>query len=574
MLRYFLIIILFFDLIFEIVFKDSSKYSGVIHILVEIIFISSLFFSVMHFKSQTHRTIKIFSIADLVACTVYGYFIYYVNHECSNDAPNCLLYGVPFNIGAFSLMLFLRSIIKQTSIKHINLFSNITGFVVFSLYCHIFVFPQLLNQDFPLIVKIVGSIYSLLVSFNIGYSIVLLFLYFSIPIQLILYSIILNFTAEIALRSKNINPTFLGIQVFENIFVLSIFFMFYGFDSIRKQSIKKDVSMNDIWNIEIKKYVPIRSIRSITVVCLFLGFLTQWLIDKFDMIKMQNSVAIASSLLNIMFIFGITIMAVNFFTRQLSQVSHIIGTYDGVILRDLQKLYTFHELSIILSKFNILYESIKENRDYHANANAFFAHHVPQCFNTIKRVIQNLNESPYRQALSNEIEDLSIIEDHLKETTTNIMFSCQTDLDAKKLIDTVKDTIAHIQRFHPDRKIILSLTGSPLDCSTRVVGFGPHLKNIIQNSIYASTSKSEINLILENNEYFTSVKVKDYGVGMSNELISRLLKKNEISLKEYGNGIGLSSAFKWAESISAELLIKSKIEQGTEIEFIFKKLRK
>jgi len=61
---------------------------------------------------------------------------------------------------------------------------------------------------------------------------------------------------------------------------------------------------------------------------------------------------------------------------------------------------------------------------------------------------------------------------------------------------------------------------------------------------------------------------------MSNELISRLLKKNEISLKEYGNGIGLSSAFKWAESISAELLIKSKIEQGTEIEFIFKKLRK
>ncbi len=94
------------------------------------------------------------------------------------------------------------------------------------------------------------------------------------------------------------------------------------------------------------------------------------------------------------------------------------------------------------------------------------------------------------------------------------------------------------------------------------------LSNILNNAYEASTLKNKkINIIINTDEINILVQIKDFGCGIPNEEIANILAGK--SLKFQGNGIGLSSAKKFIESINGQLSIDSIINQGTTVNIKF-----
>ncbi|HMT02182.1 MAG TPA: sensor histidine kinase [Burkholderiales bacterium] len=94
------------------------------------------------------------------------------------------------------------------------------------------------------------------------------------------------------------------------------------------------------------------------------------------------------------------------------------------------------------------------------------------------------------------------------------------------------------------------------------------LSNILNNSYEANTIKNKkINLIINADETNIFIQIQDFGCGIPNEEIDNILAGK--SLKLQGNGIGLSSAKKFIESINGQLSIDSIVNQGTTVNIKF-----
>src|SRR4051812_8995537 len=92
----------------EFSFRNSSRNSGIVHIVVENVLLLGLVNATLKIRTKPIRFLQMFSLFYFIGCLCYGYFIYFLNKECSSEAPNCLMYGVPFNLGSFCLFLFLN----------------------------------------------------------------------------------------------------------------------------------------------------------------------------------------------------------------------------------------------------------------------------------------------------------------------------------------------------------------------------------------------------------------------------------------------------------------------------------
>lgn len=96
----------------------------------------------------------------------------------------------------------------------------------------------------------------------------------------------------------------------------------------------------------------------------------------------------------------------------------------------------------------------------------------------------------------------------------------------------------------------------------RIVG------NLVNNSIEAKRNvtqqvKVKIQLCSDSASAPLKIKVVDNGMGMNFETVAALMQGKEYTTKESGNGIGISRAKLYVESIGGEFRINSKVEWGT-----------
>src|SRR5579883_1400848 len=91
------------------------------------------------------------------------------------------------------------------------------------------------------------------------------------------------------------------------------------------------------------------------------------------------------------------------------------------------------------------------------------------------------------------------------------------------------------------------------------------LSNLMNNAYDALEKKhiGIIHIILSINNNHISLKLKDNGVGIPADKIESVL--NGISLKHFGNGLGLSSAKNYIETLGGSLSISSQVGEGTDV---------
>jgi|GEM_PF-2944736 len=554
--------------ILEYIYRNDATISGAVHVTVENFLYAVLILNLLTLRK--HREIRfliLYSLFYLVGCLIYGYFIYISHKTCSG--VSCISFGIPFNLGSMFLFFFLRELMRSSREKHILKVSNIMSIVVFVLYTHIFLIPELIQKDYHLLIKITGVMYSLITCWNIGYSLAGLLVYFSKSIQVIFFAIVIAFLADVALRTENINPTFLGVQIFGNIFVIHIAFILIAFTQIKSKSLRLSQSLDSLWREERNKNLPLFSLRALSLCMLSILLLLQWSYHNFDYLIHPSAAKLASSSLQVMFILGVSLILISAFTRSISRIVQVLERCDDSVVEEVAQRSTFYEISLLLKQLSEHIRVLRNNRDHHARINAFFAHQIPQAESVFRRIKNKIQ--PFEE-FKEELKDLEALESFLAETPKEVMANVKSDLDARPLSDVLTMVADQIRRMNPESRINLDIL--ELKTNVRIVGFSGHLRNIIQNGIDSACGYTvpEVFILAFESDHHIQVVVRDNGRGMSSELLQLIREKQQVSLKTGGNGIGLSSALNWAESKGIKCKISSELKMGTTVVFSIKKV--
>jgi len=196
----------------------------------------------------------------------------------------------------------------------------------------------------------------------------------------------------------------------------------------------------------------------------------------------------------------------------------------------------------------------------------------------------------YVQVLKDKIQDkellkyISMIEESAKDGA-KIVRRIQ-DFSKKKrktweLVDLDKAIIYSVEITKPkwayeaqveDKKIDIVLN---LNSGAYVEGIATEVReifiNLISNSIDAMPYGGKVEISSFNEDNFVVVKVKDNGVGMSKEVLSRIFEPFFTTKNERGNGLGLHIVYNIISSMNGFIEVKSKENVGTEFTIKFPK---
>jgi signal transduction histidine kinase len=147
---------------------------------------------------------------------------------------------------------------------------------------------------------------------------------------------------------------------------------------------------------------------------------------------------------------------------------------------------------------------------------------------------------------------LSIKQSHfnLKECIESVINLFQTKLISKKV--ELKSSLEDIS-FEGDKNMI----------STAI-------RNIVSNALKFSPQDSRVDLTLSFNENSIFIVIKDYGVGISEECLSKIFDVDSITTtrgtdNEKGSGLGLKISKEFIEKNGGSLTVESEIGKGTEV---------
>ena len=146
---------------------------------------------------------------------------------------------------------------------------------------------------------------------------------------------------------------------------------------------------------------------------------------------------------------------------------------------------------------------------------------------------------------------------------TNTIEFKKEKINLKKLLDGIKDNLGVISD--------LKNVGLDIVCDSTISIMGDEtweseaLTNIIKNAIEYSKEDGKIEIIVQDNELFTKIMIKDYGLGMSDEDKKNIFKRFYKGSNSNSNsfGIGLSLAKQIIEKDNGNVSVTSTLGVGT-----------
>ena len=181
--------------------------------------------------------------------------------------------------------------------------------------------------------------------------------------------------------------------------------------------------------------------------------------------------------------------------------------------------------------------------------------------NMDKKEQEELLTNIHRKVVNTNFLVYSLLKLSLLDTNT-IEFK-KEKINLKKLLDDIKDNLGVISD--------LKNVGLDIVCDSTISIMGDEtweseaLTNIIKNGIEYSKENSKVSIIVQDNELFTKIMIKDYGLGMSDEdkknIFKRFYKGSNSSSNSFG--IGLSLAKQIIEKDNGNVSVTSTLGVGT-----------
>ena len=181
--------------------------------------------------------------------------------------------------------------------------------------------------------------------------------------------------------------------------------------------------------------------------------------------------------------------------------------------------------------------------------------------NLDKKEQEELLTNIHRKVVNTNFLVYSLLKLSLLDTNT-IEFK-KEKINLRKLLDGIKDNLGVIGD--------LKNVGLDIVCDSTISIMGDEtweseaLTNIIKNGIEYSKENSKVSIIVQDNELFTKIMVKDYGLGMSDmdrkNVFKRFYKGSNSSSNSFG--IGLSLAKQIIEKDNGNVSVTSTLGVGT-----------
>ena len=181
--------------------------------------------------------------------------------------------------------------------------------------------------------------------------------------------------------------------------------------------------------------------------------------------------------------------------------------------------------------------------------------------NIDKKEQEELLTNIHRKVVNTNFLVYSLLKLSLLDTNT-IEFK-KEKINLRKLLDGIKDNLGVIGDLKNVRLDIV--------CDSTISIMGDEaweceaLTNIIKNGIEYSKENSKVSIIVQDNELFTKIMVKDYGLGMSDMDMKNVFKRFYKGSNSSNNsfGIGLSLAKQIIEKDNGNVSVTSTLGVGT-----------
>jgi len=246
-------------------------------------------------------------------------------------------------------------------------------------------------------------------------------------------------------------------------------------------------------------------------------------------------------------------------------------------------------LLLIEQKEEILQQNntLKKLNDEKNKLFSVLTHDLKSPINSIKQLLELLNleilsekeKIEIIQLLQKQVKQTDQMMDELLHWSLAQMDGIVTNRTPLELNELISHTIAN-QEFPAEKKGI-RFEFEPADKNLKILvdrtQFKIILQNCLQNAIKFSHQGSTIQLSVEERNSIVLVKIRDFGVGISQKKINEILNNQttisstEGTTEEKGTGLGLLLAKQFLARNEGSLTLKSEVGKGTEVVLSFEK---
>lgn len=253
-------------------------------------------------------------------------------------------------------------------------------------------------------------------------------------------------------------------------------------------------------------------------------------------------------------------------------------------LRDRIKMNRGDEISFLTQEFDRLLDSLEDSQKKLVEAEKIqskmelakvVAHNIKSPAIAIEMMIPGLVTVPERmkKILKNAATEIRLLSEKLRTQSGLISDNVNNELDTdlvhlpifiedlirQKNIEFSKNSKIQIINNVMEKNLSIYVKFSSLELRSV-------LSNLINNSFEAYNGDGGvIEVSISHNSDSCEILIKDYGMGIPDNVIAKLGKQSMSSKATFGRGIGLLHAFKMIESWNCSIKIESKIGVGTEV---------
>lgn len=234
-------------------------------------------------------------------------------------------------------------------------------------------------------------------------------------------------------------------------------------------------------------------------------------------------------------------------------------------------------LLILLTGFYLIKRSHQKEMDLAKQEQNFMlaiTHELNSPLAAIKLNIQTLMRRKLSQDKVNMVLERTIQEsERLNHLINNILATSRMEKTGFELYPEQTDLVEHVKHLvHKYENLIpqkIEIESDPsIQVEIDVLSFELILQNLLENASKYSDDESVITVRLKSEEDMIYMKVKDLGIGISDEEKPKILSKfyrvgNESTRKSKGTGLGLYLVSNLVNEMNGKVLIQNNKPQGT-----------
>ncbi|MBS1960085.1 MAG: HAMP domain-containing histidine kinase [Bdellovibrionales bacterium] len=530
-------------------------------ILITTLTVSLSLVAFFYFKKKNLTSLSLASLLFSIGDLAYGISVDVLHLDFPNKF-GCLIYVLPY-MGAMSLAIAIAyTALRSLKDKYLNHAAIILCIGATLISFDVIVVPALFHKvpELPNYLKLLTVLYTFLESAVIGLSITLLLVFYSIPIQMMLFGVLLMHVSDIALRYQSVDTSLLGIDFFTYGWTVGVLIIAVSSIFLKNLTAEK------------LKVVPIKSFRGSIVSTFFIGIsISAFIFHSLQFGStptQQNASHISVFMIVVSVLYFAAILLTNILTVQFQEV--VRATKNGTH----KKSDLFYEIQNIESEIQSLSVRLGSELNSVKNRSSKLAHDIRSPIGALKMassILDSLSKSDNvsKEDLQAVCEIVTNVNQSIALISKDVLNERKAGMVAKETIGTsVEQAVNIVSNSKPESEIEFEL--HPDTTEVVMPGLTRVLTNLINNSVESFSeekAKVRVDTLVTRDEVI--LRITDKGSGIPKDVLNRLKSGESLTTKQDGNGIGLSSAIEWAGQHGLRFEINSNTggsKKGTLIE--------